>query len=339
MTDAVRSALAPAMLAAIEDELRACLVEISDERHRELAEMVRHHFGWHPAGGERVGKRVRPLLTLLTASAAGGDWMQAVPAAASIELIHNFTLIHDDIEDSSETRRGRPTVWSRWGVPQAVNTGDFVYVASHLACHRLTQRGVSVATVHAVQVALDRACLDLTLGQHLDLAFERREKVGAEDYLEMISGKTAALLAAAAAIGAQAAEAAPAATEAYHQFGWNLGMAFQLLDDLLGIWGEPDQTGKSVADDLRQGKKSYPVLLGLEASPEFARAWSAARSTPQEIQRLQRALEECSADRRTRDQAESYTREAMRALAEAGPRPPAAFELQDLALRLLRRDR
>ena len=339
MTDAVRSTLAPGMLAAIEDELRACLVEVSDDSHRQLSEMVRHHFGWDQAGGERSGKRIRPLLTLLTASAAGGDWTQAVPAAASVELIHNFTLIHDDIEDSSETRRGRPTVWSRWGVPQAVNTGDFVYVASHLACHRLTQRGVSVATVYAVQHALDRACLDLTRGQHLDLAFEQKEEVGAEAYLEMISGKTAALLAAAAAIGAQIAEAAPAATEAYHRFGWNLGMAFQLLDDLLGIWGEPDQTGKSVGDDLRQGKKSYPVVLGLETSPEFARAWSAARAAPQDVGQLQQALEGCSADRRTRDQAEGYTREAMRALGQAAPQPPAAFELEGLALRLLRRDR
>jgi len=337
--DAVRPALAPAMLAAVETELRACLVELSDERYHELAEMVRHHFGWDLAGGERGGKRIRPLLTLLTASAAGGDWRQAVPAAASIELIHNFTLIHDDVEDSSETRRGRPTVWSRWGVPQAVNTGDFVNVASHLACHRLTQRGVSATTAYAVQHALDRACLELTRGQHLDLAFERQEEVRAEDYIEMISGKTAALLAAAAAIGAQTAEAALSLTNAYHRFGWNLGMAFQLLDDLLGIWGEPDQTGKSAADDLRQGKKTYPVLLGLETSAEFALAWSSARSAPQEIRRLQQALEECSADRRTREQAEGYTREAMRALREAAPRPPAGVELEELAERLLRRDR
>src|SRR3989304_2529037 len=118
MTDAVRPALAPAMLAAVETELRTCLAELSDERYHELAEMVRHHFGWDLAGGGRAGKRIRPLLTLLTASAAGGDWRQAVPAAASIELIHNFTLIHDDIEDSSEIRPGRPAGRGRWGGAQ-----------------------------------------------------------------------------------------------------------------------------------------------------------------------------------------------------------------------------
>jgi geranylgeranyl diphosphate synthase type I len=163
--------------------------------------------------------------------------------------------------------------------------------------------------------------------------------VRAEDYLAMISGKTAALLAAASAVGAQVAEARPEVTEAYLRFGWNLGMAFQLLDDLLGIWGKPDQTGKSAADDLRVGKKTYPVLLGLESSGEFERGWASDRSTPEGIARLQRVLEGCAADRRTRDQAQGYTREAMRALELASPVPPAAGELQDLAQRLLQRDR
>ncbi len=339
MTDALRQTPAPAMLAALEDDLRTCLAELSDDRYHELAEMVRHHFAWDLAGHDQGGKRIRPLLTMLCASAAGGDWRQAIPAASSVELIHNFTLIHDDIEDSSETRRGRPTVWSRWGVPQAVNTGDFVYVASHLACHRLTERGVSPTTAYAVQHRLDLACLSLTRGQHLDIAFERMESVRAEDYLEMISGKTAALIAAATAVGAQTAEAWPDVTDAFHRFGWNLGMAFQLLDDVLGIWGEPDQTGKSSADDLRQGKKTYPVLLGLERSSEFARLWSVGRRDSPEIEPLQRALEACAADRQTRERAEAYTQEAMLALEQADPRPPAAAELEDLARRLLQRDR
>jgi len=339
MTDAVRQTQAPAMLAALEDDLRTCLAELSDDRYRGLAEMVRHHFGWDRNDGDQGGKRVRPLLTLLCASAAGDDWRRALPAASSVELIHNFTLIHDDIEDSSETRRGRPTVWSLWGVPQAVNTGDFVYAASHLACHRLTERGVSATTAYAVQHRLDLACVSLTRGQHLDLAFERAESVLAEDYLEMISGKTAALIAAAAAVGAQTAEARPEVTDAFHRFGWNLGMAFQLLDDVLGIWGEPGETGKSSADDLRQGKKTYPVLLGLETSEEFAHLWAARPNGSPEIVPLQRALEACSADRQTRERAEAYTREAMRALEQAGPLPPAAAELEGLAQRLLQRDR
>jgi geranylgeranyl diphosphate synthase type I len=276
---------------------------------------------------------------MLCAASAGGDWRQAVPAAAGVELIHNFSLVHDDIEDSSETRRGRPTLWSRWGIPQALNTGDLLHAASHLACHHLTERGVPVGTAYAVQHELDQACLKLTLGQHLDLAFEQRAGLAGEDYLEMIGGKTAALLAAATAIGALVAEATPGACDAYRRFGWRLGMAFQLLDDLLGIWGEPDQTGKSAADDLRQGKKTYPVLLGLQRSPEFARSWEASRSQPPDVEALQRSLEACGAESDTRREAEEQTRQAMTALRESGPRPPAAAELEALAERLLRRDR
>jgi geranylgeranyl diphosphate synthase type I len=325
------------MLAAVEAELQTALEELLPGPYAEVRLMVRHHFGWE---SEAVpGKRIRPILSLLCSASAGGDWHRAIPAAASVELVHNFSLVHDDIEDSSERRRGRPTVWSRWGIPQALNTGDFLFVASHLACHRLIGGGTSVETAYAVQHELDEASLQLTLGQHLDLAFERQPTVTTEEYLRMITGKTASLLAAAAAVGAMVAEASASACDAYRRFGWRLGMAFQLMDDLLGIWGEPDHTGKSTADDLRQGKKTYPVLLGLAHSPEFARLWPSARSAAPDVPALQQALEACGAESDTRREAEKHTREAMDALAEAGPHPPAGDELVALAERLLRRDR
>lgn len=329
--------LAPAMLAAVEAELESVLRQALPGPFAEVEAMVRHHLGWE--AGAAPGKRVRPLLTLLCAASAGGDWRRAVPAAASVELIHNFSLVHDDIEDSSRTRRGRPTVWSRWGVPQAINTGDFLHVASHLACHRLLGGGISVETAFAAQRELDNACLQLTLGQYLDLAFEGRPTVAAEEYLRMIAGKTASLVSAAAGVGAVVAEASSGARDAYRKFGWSLGIAFQMLDDLLGIWGEPDQTGKSAADDLRQGKKTFPVLLGLQRSPEFARLWAAARANSPDVDSLRRALESCGAESDTRREAETHTAQAMEALHAAGPRPPAADELRSLAERLLRRDR
>jgi len=333
----IASPASPAMLAAVESELRSVLRDLLPEPYAEMNLMVGHHFGWE--AGAAPGKRIRPMLTLLCAASAGGDWRRAVPAAASVELIHNFSLVHDDIEDSSETRRGRPTVWSRWGIPQAINTGDFLYVASHLACHRLIAAGASVETALAAQHELDEASLHLTLGQHLDMAFEKRPTVPAEEYLHMIAGKTASLLAAAAAVGALVAEASAAACDAYRRFGWRLGMAFQLLDDLLGIWGEPDQTGKSVADDLRQGKKTYPVLLGLQRSPEFAGLWASARKTTPDVEGLSRALKACGAESDTRSEALTHTEQAMQALEAARPRPPAATELKALAETLLRRDR
>jgi geranylgeranyl diphosphate synthase type I len=325
------------MLAAVEAELESVLREVLPGPYAEVEAMVRHHFGWE--AGAVPGKRVRPLLTLLCTAGAGGDWRRAVPVAASVELIHNFSLVHDDIEDSSKTRRGRPTVWSRWGVPQALNTGDVLFVAAHLACHRLVGGGTSLETAYAAQRELDDACLQLTLGQHLDLAFEPRPTVAAEEYLQMIAGKTASLLAAAAGIGAVVAQASPKVHDAYRKFGWNLGMAFQLLDDLLGIWGQPGQTGKSAADDLRQGKKTYPVLLGLQQSPEFGGLWAAARGNPPQVDGLRRALESCGAESETRRQAELYTARAMEALQAAEPCPPASDELRTLAERLLRRDR
>ena len=329
--------LAPAMLAAVEAELESVVRQALPGPYAEVEAMVRHHLGWE--AGAVPGKRVRPLLTLLCAASAGGDWRRAVPAAASVELIHNFSLVHDDIEDSSPTRRGRPTVWSRWGVPQAINTGDFLHVASHLACHRLLGGGISVETALAAQRELDDACLQLTLGQYLDLAFEGQPAVAAEEYLRMIAGKTASLVSAAAGVGAVVAEAASGARDAYRKFGWSLGIAFQMLDDLLGIWGEPDQTGKSAADDLRQGKKTFPVLLGLQRSPEFVRLWAAARGNSPDVDSLRRALEDCGAESDTRREAETHTAQAMEALHSAGPRPPAADELRSLAERLLRRDR
>src|SRR3989304_1430921 len=126
----------------------------------------------------------------------------------------------------------------------------------------------------------------------------------------MIAGKTASLLMAAAGVGAVVAQASSMVCDAYRRFGWRLGMAFQLLDDLLGIWGEPDQTGKSAADDLRQAKKTYPVLLGLQRSPEFAGLWASARETTPDVEGLRRTLEACGAESATRSEAESHTGQA-----------------------------
>jgi geranylgeranyl diphosphate synthase type I len=326
------------MLAAVEIELRRCL-EALPPPYSDMDRMVRHHFGWLDSDPEPTGKRLRPRLCLLCADDVGGDWRAALPAAAAVELIHNFSLIHDDIQDASETRRGRPTVWTRWGVPQAINTGDFIFVAAHLACRRLLESGANADLAATAQHLLDQAALGLTRGQHLDLAFESRDDVQADEYLEMISGKTAGLLAASACLGALAGGGSGEAQQAYYRFGWNLGMAFQLLDDLLGIWGEPEQTGKSAADDLRRRKKTYPVLLGLAESAEFARLWRSGAAGAPRVSSLQQALEATPAQEETRRQAEDYTRAAMEALAAAPRRREGSGALESLAEGLLQRDR
>lgn len=338
MTKNARTDLAPEMLEAIEGELQAYL-QFAPEPFGGIAEMIRHHFGWDAPLPESRGKRVRPLLTLLCTAATGGDWRTALPAAAAVELIHNFTLVHDDIEDASETRRGRPTVWYLWGIPQAVNTGDFLYVVSHLACQRLLKQGLPPEAVLAVRNELDVASLRLAQGQHLDIAFESRDPVPADEYLTMIAGKTAALLGAACASGAIVAQAGPDATDACRRFGLGLGMAFQLMDDLIGIWGNPQETGKSDSDDLRQGKKTYPILLGLQTSPGFRQAWVSARASEPDVAALQTLLEAAGTRRATQAEAERYTLEAQGALEALGVSSPAASELRAFAARLLHRDR
>ncbi|HET7009615.1 MAG TPA: polyprenyl synthetase family protein [Anaerolineales bacterium] len=329
--------LAPAMLEAVEVELRRVVARLDPQREPEMLRMLRHHLGWSDSEGESGGKRVRPLLTLLTCAAAGGDWPQALPAAAAVELIHNFSLVHDDIEDRSEVRRGRRTLWVEWGIAQAINTGDALFALSHLAAASLAEAGVADRTTLEVRRALDEACLELTRGQHLDLDFEDRERVDLKDYQHMIEGKTGALLAAATEAGAILAGVSGEQRAAYRSFGLHLGLAFQVLDDLLGIWGDAGETGKSPGDDLRVRKKSFPVVIGLSDSPEFRERWADGSHDEAGVRAMTRWLEQCGARDRTRAEAEQHTQDALASLAKAAPRPPAADELEVLALRLLRR--
>ena len=325
------------MLPAIETELRLTLVSFPPAWYGGLAQMIAYHLGWDGDGQAARGKRVRPLLTLLSGAAAGGDWQQALPAAAAVELIHNFSLVHDDIQDRSDTRRGRPTVWKQWGIAQAINTGDALFVAAHQAASRLAMRSVDPHAVLAVRDRLDHACLRLTQGQHLDLAFEQSPDVTQPAYLEMIAGKTAALIEAAAASGALVAGASEPQVVRYAEFGLHLGLAFQILDDLLGIWGEPAITGKPSGDDLIQRKKTLPVLMGLSTSPEFAGLWANADTTHLGLAGMREALQAAGVLDATRQAAEGHTRQALGALEAAQPVGPAGSELRALADSLLQR--
>ena len=331
------ASLSQAMLASLEAELRKSLEALDPDLEPELVRMLRYHFGWTEPRPETGGKRLRPLLTLLACSAADGDWQQALPAAAAVELMHNFTLLHDDIEDRSEIRRGRRTVWVEWGIPQAINTGDALYVMSHLAATRLLSVGVDAATVLRVRDALDRSCLELTRGQHQDIAFEGRRDVSRDEYLRMVEGKTAALLAAAVFVGAILGGADPPRAEAYRSFGFHIGLAFQMLDDILGIWGSADETGKSPGDDLRVRKKTLPVILGLDGSPEFRRRWDEESRDEGAIRAMVRLLEQAGIRSQALERAEGETRLALDALGGAAPAEPAATELASLTARLLHR--
>jgi geranylgeranyl diphosphate synthase type I len=339
VTSPAQSALVSEMLAAVESDLRAATSLLDPGPYAGMVEMVGHHFGWSETGDQPGGKRIRPMLTLLCCAAAGGDWQGALPAASSVELIHNFSLIHDDIQDNSAERRGRTTVWKRWGVPQAINTGDALLILAHLAAHRLTAIGVPPDTALAVQRYLDEACLHLTRGQHLDLAFETREHVSDVEYMEMIEGKTGALISAAATCGARIAQAESSALDHFRQFGRHLGLAFQILDDILGIWGAPEVTGKPAGDDLRAHKKSLPVLFGLQQSPAFLQLWSSGRTDEPILVEMTVALEKAGSLEFSRREAEDHTEQALSHLRAAASAGPALDELHNLTLTLLKRRR
>jgi geranylgeranyl diphosphate synthase type I len=200
-------------------------------------------------------------------------------------LLHNFSLVHDDIEDGSTMRRHRPTAWNLWGVPLTINMGDGLYALAHLALFTSQLRRIAPDRFADLVYRFELAAMHLCEGQHLDMTYERRAAVSVEEYLRMIERKTATLIAAAAGLGAQAAGAGERRTNAAEQFGRSLGMAFQMQDDLLDIWGDPRRTGKPYAADLLQRKMSLPVVHA------YAHANAADRSTIERIYRQELVTE------------------------------------------------
>lgn len=255
--------------AELEGELR----QVVGDSPLPLYHMMRYHLGWVDVAGEprraRGGKLLRPCLCLLSCESVGGDWHTALPAAAALELVHNFSLIHDDIEDGDRERRGVPTVWHIWGQPQGINTGDAMHTLAHMVLLRLEEKGVAPRRVIRAAQLLDETCLRLCEGQYLDISYEERMDVRVDDYLAMIAGKTAALLSCSLRLGALVGTDDEGTIEHLARFGENLGMAFQIQDDVLGIWGESRVTGKPSGGDILRRKKTLPVIYGMEqASPE-----------------------------------------------------------------------
>jgi geranylgeranyl diphosphate synthase type I len=210
-------------------------------------------------------------------------------------------------------------------------------ILSQTASHRLRHRGVGAEQVLAVLHRLDRACLQLTIGQHLDLAFEERSQVSVADYIEMIGGKTASLISAATEVGAMLADVGEEQRQAFADFGWHLGLAFQIQDDILGIWGEPDVTGKPAGDDLLARKKSLPILHGLEHSEEFRQRWRMDGIGQALVAELRGLLEQAGALDYARQTAREHTAKAVSSLEAARPSGPAAAELTELTQSLLSR--
>jgi len=333
-------------LTAIEQDLRRAL-QCPEPMVMPLYQMMQYHLGWldvdlRPTDTAR-GKRLRPLLCLLACEAVGGDWHRALPAASAIELIHNFSLVHDDIEDDSPTRRHRPTVWTLWGIAQGINTGDTMWVMSRLATLRLAEAQHDPATVLRVVHLLDETCLSLCIGQYLDIRFESVDSVTMIEYNRMIAGKTAALLSASLAAGAILGGANEATVQHYAGFGRELGLTFQIVDDILGIWGDPAITGKSAASDILERKKTIPILYALEweqkqGHQDLSRLYAQASLTEQDIPTILSLLERAGTLEAIRRQARQHQERTLAYLDSVGITYPAQQDLRELALSLLERN-
>lgn len=306
--------------------------------------MMQYHMGWvdeHFAPSRLpAGKRLRPILCLLACAETGGEAAQALPAAAAIEILHNFSLVHDDIEDGDELRRHRPTVWKLWGEPLAINAGDGMFALAFAALQRLSERGVQPPAVLAALHVFTNTCVALTEGQYLDMSFEQRPCVTVDEYLRMIAGKTAALVGASIAIGAHIGGAAPAQAEALQRFGQEIGLAFQIQDDVLGIWGDPAVTGKAAGNDILRKKKSYPLLHALNHAQTGAALGRllADEVTPAQLPAALDLLAQAGAREAAIFAAEAHYRRGMAALAEGLGRGAPASKLAAVAEWLLQRN-
>ena len=329
------------LLSSIELELQKQVSRLDQPRTKPFHEMLTYHMGWtgEGAGPEATGKRIRPLMVLLchASTAPSAPLSAALPAAAAVELVHNFSLAHDDIQDNSPKRRGRDTAWVKWGAPMAINVGDALFVMSNQAIIDLKENYPAEIVVRAAEI-LHNTCLELTRGQFLDMSYEERNDLTIDDYWPMIAGKTAGLLSACCHLGALLGGADQAKQDAYRSFGHYLGLAFQVQDDILGIWGDEAVTGKSAASDLVEGKNSLPVLAGLSANKKFAERWRKGPIKPDEVEEVASLLSTEGGYDTAYEASKQMTDLALLNLREADPQGEAGEALFQLADKLLKRE-
>ncbi|MFD3540066.1 family 2 encapsulin nanocompartment cargo protein polyprenyl transferase [Streptomyces sp. NPDC058662] len=325
---------------AVDPELRRAVQSLPGGMRR----VAMYHFGWEHADGTpaagNAGKAVRPALVLAAARALRGPGRDAddtVRAAAAVELAHNFTLLHDDVIDQDVRRRGRATAWAVFGTPDAIITGDAMMA---LALRILAEDPHPASAAASARLA---ACvIELCAGQQADCAFERREEVSLDECVAMATAKTGALLGCACALGALYAGAGPDEADAMDAFGREAGLAFQLIDDLIGIWGDPVHTGKPAGADLIARKKSLPVVAALTSGTAAGQELAELYAGPMTGDAVRRAAE--AVDRAGgRDWAQAHAADrmgrAVQQLSRAVPDLGAAGGLLALAEFVTRRTR
>ncbi len=322
----------------VEPALRAALGRLRDDRMRLIAS---YQLGWCDADGRPVegggGKAIRPTLAVLSAEAGGGASADGIPSAVAVELIHNFSLLHDDVMDRDLERRHRPTGWAAFGEGQAILAGNAMLTA---AVEVLVRDGEAGA--RALPCLLESTQW-LISGQSDDLLFESSDAVTLDDVLRMEAGKTGALLSCAACIGALSVQAPASVVDALAGYGLDLGMAFQLVDDILGITGDPAVTGKSASSDVRTGKRSAPVVAALTGGTEASRRLAALLvdgppTTDEDVALAAKLIEEAGGIEWAANEADTRLVSALQRL-EGLPIPPRpAAELAQLGRYVVNRD-
>jgi geranylgeranyl diphosphate synthase type I len=329
MSETIPECISKRYADALETELRRWLSQRKPVgRHYD---MLAYHMGWadehlQPYEGPR-GKRFRPLLCLLSCEAAGGDWHDALPIGAAIEFLHNFSLIHDDIEDGDDSRHHRPTMWKLWGEPLAINAGDAMLALSGLAA-------LSISDAPKISMEFQETALALTEGQYLDMTFEDVPSVSRDDYFKMIALKTGALITFACVSGARLGGGRADQINAFREFGHHFGLAFQIYDDIRGIWAPSEQTGKAEAKDIVNRKKSLPVVLAMKVatgsdSDQLEQYYAGAADVEPDVISL--ILERLGVRSQVEDAQDTHMSQAFGALEGVDLEPARAAELRSLA--------
>ena len=325
----------PLVLSRYKDVLDLALKDAISDRRIFLYDMLRYCMGWSDAYGvpleTKKGKGIRPSLCLFTCDALGGDIEKALPAAVSLELIHNFSLIHDEIQDSDEIRHHRPTLWNVWGIPKALVAGNVMRVLADKSMSTMPSDHSKLLTVSSSIVS--EACLEMIEGQYMDISFEGGDGISVDQYMKMISHKTGALLRSSVHIGAVIGSRGGRVADIFREIGIKLGFMFQIRDDILGTWGETTSTGKPVGSDIRRKKNTLPIIHARETQPyqeEISELYSLEFIEDHHVDRVLDILDATKAGHYCQGLVENYALEVSKDIQEIGFSKNSKEEFQAL---------
>ena len=333
----------PLVLSRYKDVLDLALKDAISDRRIFLYDMLRYCMGWSDAYGvpleTKKGKGIRPSLCLFTCDALGGDIEKALPAAVSLELIHNFSLIHDEIQDSDEIRHHRPTLWNVWGIPKALVAGNVMRVLADKSMSTMPSEHSKLLTVSSSIVS--EACLEMIEGQYMDISFEGGDGISVDQYMKMISHKTGALLRSSVHIGAVIGSRGGRVADIFREIGIKLGFMFQIRDDILGTWGETTSTGKPVGSDIRRKKNTLPIIHARETQPyqeEISELYPLEFIEDHHVDRVLDILDATKAGHYCQGLVENYALEVSKDIQEIGFSKNSKEEFKELVSFLVDRN-